>query len=158
MDIERGYKSYRLRGLPPAAFGETYVITTAQTHAENGGRCELFIVSARPAPSLTSRYIDIPPDTFPVEDQEIDTEYLHALAKQDAEIFLDDRLFEIAEEKERLQWLDCRYELELLTHMPLHQCWLRGVFCNETREIADKTTAPYLKSYLNSVIAQRPII
>lgn len=152
---DRGYKSYRVSGLPVGPFGETYVITTATLGDSEVHRFELFILSKRHEPHLHFEAFQFHPNDVPEELLKIDEDYLYSEARQQAQIYLDDALCRLAEEHGD-QLLD-RYRVELIEvrHMPLLSLWMRGELHKEIKEISEKTQNPRLRLSLRLTMQTR---
>ena len=134
-----GYISYRVSGLPAGPFGETYVITTAALGTNNVLTYEVFIISKRHEPRLHCEAFQFMSDDVPEELLKMDEEYLHSEARQQAQNYLNDALYQLAEQHSD-QVLDCnRVELVELQHMPLLSLWMRGELHEEISEISQKT-------------------
>ncbi len=146
------YVTYRLSGLPAGAFGETYVIAAAMTEGAGIYRCEYFVVTKRDEPHLFHEAFAFEPGDVLEELLKIDLEYLVGESRQQAENYLSERLFYIAEKKGRPNLLDYRHELVEMPYMPLHGCWMRGEFVEETRKIAEATRCSKLKRYLSLLV------
>lgn len=138
--------------MPAGAFGETYVITAAITESAKVYRCEYFIVTKRDEPHFVHEAFPFEPGDVPEELLKVDLDFLVGESRQQAENYLSQRLFDLAEKKGRPNLLDYRYELTKMSYMPLHGCWMRGDFHEETRKIADATRCPQLKRYLSLLV------
>ena len=143
------YVAYRLSGLPVGAFGETYVVATALKESAGAFRYEYFVVSKRLKPHLFNDALSFVPNDVPEELLKVDIDFLVGEAKQQAEIYLFQKLSEIAEISARPNFLDFRIELVEMSYMPLHGCWMRGDFIEETKTIAQATQCDRLKRYLS---------
>jgi hypothetical protein len=146
------YVAYRLSGLPAGAFGETYVIATAMAEAAGVYRYEYFIVTKRDEPHLYKEAFIFEPRDVPDELLKVDVDFLIGEARQQADNYLSQRLFAMAEQKGRPEILDYRLELVEMSYMPLHGCWMRGDFVEETRAIAEATSCIQLKRYLSLLV------
>lgn len=146
------YSAYRLSGLPAGTFGETYVIATAMTEAAGSYRYEYFVVTKRDEPHLFYDEYTFDPADVPEELLKVDIDFLVGEARQQAENYLSQRLFNMAEKKARPSLLDFRLDLVEMSYMPLHGCWMRGDFVEETRAIAKATRCDYLKRYLELIV------
>ena len=119
----RGFASYRVSGLPAGRFGETYVVTSAVLGENDAHWMEVFVVSVRNTPSLYHDtfefvFIDVPEDLL-----KVDEAYLLSEAKQQAQNYLEELLFQLSEEHGD-HILD-RYRPELLQKPILDTSWLQ---------------------------------
>ena len=145
------YATYRLAGLPAGVFGETYVIAAAMAEGTNVYRCEYFLLTKRDEPHFLHEAFTFEGDV-PEELLKLDLDYLVGESRQQAENYLSERLFQIAEKKGRPNLLEYRYELVEMPYMPLHGCWMRGEFMEETRKIVEATRCGQLKRYLSLLV------
>jgi hypothetical protein len=146
------YVAYRLSGAPIRAFGETYVIAAAMVESAGVYRCEYFVVTKRDSPHLYHETFTFEPNGVPEDVLKVDVDFLIGEARQQAENYLSQRLFDIAEEKGVSNLLDYRLDLIEMSYMPLHGSYMRGQFVEETRAVAERTACAQLKRHLNLVV------
>lgn len=146
------YIAYRLGGAPIRAFGETYVIAAGMVEGAGVYRCEYFVLTKRDNPHLYHETFTFEPNDIPEELLKVDVDFLIGEARQQAENYLSQRLFDIAEEKGVSNLLDYRLDLVEMPYMPLHGSYMRGDFIEETRAIAERTRCAQLKRHLNLIV------
>lgn len=91
------YVSFRVSGLPAGSFGETYVITAAAMSGNNAHRGEFFIVSKRHQPHMYHNAFEFLPGDVPEELVKVDEDYVLSEARDQAQNYLDDVLYQLAE-------------------------------------------------------------
>lgn len=148
----RGYVSYRASGLPAGPFGETYVIASAAVGTNGTHWFEFFILSKRHKPHLYRGGFEFTAGDVPEELLKIDEDYLLSEARQQAQNYLDDALFQLAEKHG--DHVLARYSVELIEikNMPLLSLWIRGELHEEIQKVAKETRNPRLKLSLNLVM------
>lgn len=153
----RGYIPYRVSGLPAGHFGETYAIVTG-TVRENGiHTSEFFAISKRHKPELYRDVLEFSPGDVPEELLNIDEDYLFSEARQQAQNYFDDALYQFASAHGDQVFDRYRAELMELRHMPLLSLWMRGELHEEIRTIARETQSPRLRFVL-SLVTQSSVI
>jgi hypothetical protein len=150
-DESRGYVSYRVSGLPAGPFGETYVITTWILGSNDTHWIEVFVISTRHEPHLYRDTFEFVSRDVPEELLRVDEEYLLSEARQQAQNYLDDALYQLAERHGDHVLARYRAELVEVKNMPLLSLWMRSKLHEEIRTIAKETRSPRLKLCLNLV-------
>lgn len=147
----RGYISYWVSGLPAGPFGETYVVTTGVLGANDAHWVEAFVVSRRHEPHLHQDVFEFVSRDVPEDLLKVDESYLLSEARQQAQNYLDEALYQLTEKHG--DHLLTRYRAELLEvqHMPLLSLWMRGQLHEEIRTIAKETRSPRLRLCLSLV-------
>jgi hypothetical protein len=112
---------------------------------------EYFIVSKRHEPHLHHEAFEFHANDVPEELLTIEPNFFLAQVRQQAENYLWEVLYHLAE-KHGDHVLD-RYRVELLeqTATPLHSLWFRGELHDEIRAVAKETRNPHLKRVLQLV-------
>jgi len=151
----RGYVSYRVVGLPAGPFGETYVITTGVLGADDAHWVEVFVVSKRHEPHLYRDAIEFVSRDVPEDLLKVDEDYLLAEARQQAQNYLDEELYHLAEKHRDHLLARYRAELVEIQHMPLLSLWMRGQLHEEIRTVCKETKSPRLRLCL-SMVTQAP--
>lgn len=144
--------SFRASGLPAGPFGETYVIVSTADGANGSHWVEYFILSKRHEPHLHHEAFEFFPNDVPEELLVATPSFFLTESRQQAENYLWDVLYQLAE-KHGDHVLD-RYRVELIEQQstPLHNLWFRGELHDEIRDVARKTRNPQLKRVLDLVI------
>jgi|GEM_PF-3261813 len=150
-DSSEGYEAYRVSRVPTGYFGESYVVTTGTINENGVHSAEYFFISKRHDPSLERLKISIEPGDIPEHLLKVDKDYLLSEARQQAQLFLDEAIYKLADEHGE-SVLD-RYQPTLiqLSHMPLLSLWIRGELKDNIRSIAQETENPALKRFLEIV-------
>lgn len=148
---QKGYTSFRVSGLPVVSFGETYVIVSTADGASGSHWIEYFIVSKRQEPRLHHEAFEFLPNDVPEELLVATPSFFLTEGRQQAENYLWDALYRLAE-KHGDHVLD-RYRVELIEQQstPLHNLWFRGELHDEIRIVASKTRNLQLKRVLELV-------
>lgn len=151
----RGYVSYRVCGLPTGSFGETYAIATGLVGDAGRHLAEFFVISKRYHPHLHAAAIEFVSDDIPDDVLTVDEDYLLCEARQQAQNYLDEALFEIAEKHGEHVLTRYRPEMIELRYMPLLSLWMRSELRDEIRSIAEKTKSPRLRLCLGMAMQTR---
>jgi hypothetical protein len=147
----KGYTSFRASGLPAGPFGETYVIVSIAEGPNGSHWIEYFVVSKRHEPRLHHEAFQVFLNDVPEELLSIDPTFFLSEGRQQAENYLWDVLYQLAE-KHGDHLLD-HYRVELIEQKatPLHNLWFRGELHDEIRAVAKETRNPQLKRVLELV-------
>ena len=150
-EVTEGYEAYRVSGVPAGYFGESYVITTWTLNKNGVHFAEYFFISKRHDPKLDHLSLTIDPGGIPDHLLKVDKDYLLSEAQQQAQLFLDEALYKLADAHGD-QVLD-RYQPTLvkISSMPLLRLWVRGELKDEVCAIAQETDNPSLKQLLEIV-------
>jgi hypothetical protein len=139
------YAYFRAAGLPAGPFGETYVIATAIDGANAIRRYEFFVVSKRHEPHLIEHAVEFPPGSIPDELLAEDKDFLLNFATQEAENYLLEALYKLADQHGEHILLNYRVELVEMKSIPLLSLWMRDELHDEIRTVYEKTKCPSLK-------------
>lgn len=141
----RSYVSYRVSGLPAGPFGETYVITTGVLGGDGAHWIEVFVVSKRHEPHLYRDAFEFISRDVPEDLLKVDEGYLLSEARQQAQNYLDEALYQLAEKHGDYVLDRYRAELVEVQNMPLLSLWMRGQLHDEIRTVAKETRCSRLR-------------
>ena len=147
---------YKLEGLPPGIFGETYAIAVGIHVRDDEYKGEYFVVSQRPNPNLYKGGFAFSASGVSKEYLTIDLDFLVQECCQQAEIHLIDRLQERADQLKRPDLVALPVKLTECKARPFIGCWFGGRFHREIKDIAQTTECQSLSRYLNAVVAMSP--
>lgn len=145
---------FRLEGPARLFFGETHVVISVWKD-KSVWHAEYSILTKRPAEHLVQKQFSFDVANYPPELPEVDEAQMEGEALNQAEIDLRLELEQLAKARGKD---DLAYETILLARVNITPVtlWIRSVYPLKFPDMANGTTSPKLKPYLQKVMSLKP--